>query len=110
MDKTARELSPTTRLSGLLNEARSHCDPVQLILARMESHPDEFSFNSEQWGSFLRMTQQRAVGREEHVLYPFTDEEAERLWAGAIKAARQSLMNWALKTILKADEKYEEDK
>lgn len=107
-DKKA--LSSSTRLSIKLNEARAASpDVVGMLLTRMESNPEDFTFANKQWGPLVRMMQQRAELGDKNVLFMLTDEEVESLWVGTVKAARQSLASWCMKNILKADEDVEAD-
>lgn len=82
------------------------CNGVKIILARMDSNPDEFAGYGGRWGDLLEGVVQRATGATVNtwLAYALTDEEAQALYTKLQGIKRQEFDEWVMKRVLQEEE------
>ena len=82
------------------------CDAVMLLVQRMESHPEEFMFNSSsKWHHILQIIKKRTVDGEKDAFIILEDFECEMLWNKFKAAGKKSLHAFVMEKILEGDDK-----
>ena len=80
------------------------CEAVQLVVQRMESHPEEFALNNtSKWHSFLTVVKKRVDG-DKDALVILDDFECEMMWNKFKTAGKKSLHAFVMKKILEGNE------
>lgn len=80
------------------------CDAVQLLVQRMESHPEEFALNStSKWQNFLEVVKRRVVDGNKDALIILDDFECEMMWNKFRHAGKKSLHAFVMQKILEGN-------
>ena len=78
------------------------CEAVALLLARMDSNPQEFSFSKgSKWGDILQMVYQRQEdAKNKHVLVALGDKECTMVWDKFVDTSKKLLHQEFMRRIL----------
>ena len=81
------------------------CEAVALLMTRMDSNPQEFSFpKGSKWGDILQMVYQRKQDTaNKHVLVALSDKECEMVWDKFVDTSKGLLHQEFLRRILAVD-------
>ena len=83
------------------------CDGVVLLMQRMESHPDEFMFNSSsKWHHLLQIVKKRVEGDKDAFII-LEDFECDMLWNKFKAAGKKSFHAFVMEKILEGNDKNE---
>lgn len=80
-----------------------YCEAVDLILARMDSNPDEFNLTrSSKWGDVLSLCRQRLTGGKDYSgnLVVLGDHEVSAIWHKFVEVGKQELLKEFMRRIL----------
>ena len=77
---------------------------VQILLARMDSNPEEFTTARGKWDWVMDGINRRVAGRDTDVLAYLTDEEARALYDKMQVLARGGFTRMVLETLLPEEE------
>ena len=85
--------------------AKDPCDAVALLLTRMDSNPQEFSFTKgSKWCDILQMVyQRRQDSSNKHVLVALDDKECAMVWDKFVDTSKKSLHQEFIRRILDVD-------
>lgn len=87
------------------DESYEPCEAVKLLLTRMESNPQEFSFNKgSKWVDILQQIyQRRESSGNKHILVMLNDTEITMLWEKYVEAGKTQLHQEFIRRILAVD-------
>lgn len=85
------------------SDTNTPCDAVKLLIARMESNPDEFTLTkNSRWGDMMNMVRTRHVEHDSSHLCILSDDEIKLIWDKFCEAGKISLHNEFMRRILAA--------
>jgi hypothetical protein len=78
------------------------CEAVALLIARMDSNPQEFSFSKgSKWGDILQMVYQRQQdAKNKYVLVALDDRECTMVWDKFVDTSKKLLHQEFIRRIL----------
>ena len=77
---------------------------VEILLARMDSNPDEFTTVRGKWDWVMEGVNRRIAGKDKDVLAYLTDEEAQALYDKMQLLARDGFTRNVMETLLHEEE------
>ena len=82
---------------------------IEILLARMESNPDEFTTVRGKWDWVMEGVNRRIAGKDKDVLAYLTDEEAQALYDKMQLLARDGFTRNVMETLLREEEEVAQD-
>jgi hypothetical protein len=85
--------------------AKEPCEAVALLLTRMDSNPQEFTFSkNSKWGDILQMVYQRQQdAKNKYVLVALDDRECTMVWDKFVDTSKKLLHQEFIRRILDVD-------
>ena len=90
-----------------MDKKDKYCEAVDLILARMDSNPDEFNLNrGTKWADVLSLCRQRLTGGKEYGgnLVVLGDHEISAIWYKFVDVGKKELHKEFMRRILIKEE------